>query len=127
MPCKQISFDKPKVCIGDRRHKVILYTRTMSRDINGIDVKETLSDSATTYAAIKTPKGVVVFDSMNVERDVTHQFLIPYISGVTQKKVLEYNANYYDILRVIDIGEEHRILELQCALTGATAREAAKA
>jgi SPP1 family predicted phage head-tail adaptor len=127
MPCKQIDFEKPKVCIGDRRHKIYLYDRAMSRDINAIDIKETLTGQATHYAAIKTPKGVAVFDSMNVERDVTHQFYIAYVSGVTQEKVVEHNGNYYDILRVINIGEENRILELQCVLRGVTSREAAKA
>lgn len=127
MPCKQIPFEKPKVCVGDRRHKIYLYDREMSRDINGIDIKETLTGSVTHYAAIKTPRGVSVFDSMNVERDVTHQFFIAYVSGVTQEKVVEYNGNYYDILRVVNIGEENRIVELQCVLRGITSREAAKA
>lgn len=126
MPCKQIPFNKPKVCIGDRRMAVILYDRTISRDINAIDIKETLTNPVTYYAAVKTVKGVAVFDSMNIERDVTHAFYIPYASGITQEKILEYAGNYYDILRVINIDEENRFLELQSMLSGATSREAAK-
>ena len=128
MGCKQIKFDKTKICAGDRRHRITIYERNITPPTaDGVDFDEELSNAKTYWAAIKTRKGVVVFDSANTERDVTHSFFIVYDENITQEYWLRFNQQNYDILNVINIDGENRFLELQCSLTGSTYKESTKA
>lgn len=83
-----------------------------------VDYTLTFADQDTVLAVISTSRGETVFDSTNTERDVTHRFVIMYVSGVTSETWIEYNGSKFDILDVENISEQNKILILRAAKRG---------
>jgi hypothetical protein len=67
---------------------------------------------------VETPKGLQIFDGTNTIRDITHNFYIRFIPGVTFEKWILYKNNYYDIISVEDLEIEDKFYLLMCNLRG---------
>lgn len=117
--CVQIQKPLQKVCSGDMRDKIIIQVRAITAPGNGVDFTETLNQDKTVWSAIKTVKGVEIFDNTNMSLGfATHYFYIRYIKNINKDKYLTFENNYYTIIDVQDLDERHEFLLLRCNLRG---------
>jgi SPP1 family predicted phage head-tail adaptor len=105
--------------IGDMTHRVAIYDRSIKAPTDdtgnySLDFKKKI----VVWASIETVVGVVIFDSVNMDKTITHKLLIRYLPFVTQEYWVSYKNNYYDIVKVEDLNEEKRFQILHCNLRG---------
>ncbi len=114
---------KKRVCIGalNRRIEVKVRTLTATAD-DDVDYTEVFTALKTVWAMVETVSGKTMFDSSNVERIVTHNFYIRFISGVTSESWVKYKDQYFDILNVENLNEEDTFYKLVCAIRGDTTK-----
>lgn len=125
MSCERIQFNSPKICAADLRHKIYIKTRTLvPSSTDSVDFTEAVATYKTVWAAIKTWRGVSIFNTSNFPSPgtdaYTHNIYIRYIPNLTQEYWIEYANKYYDIKNIININEENKYLQLQCVERGTT-------
>lgn len=121
--CKKIKAFHRKGCIGDMRWRIDLFTATIkSPPIDtGVDYSIVKTPFATVWASVKTLENVSIFDSMNTEQTISHEFVIRFLPGLTQEKYLRYPAGigqYYNIVYVEDFENRHEFMLLKCNIKG---------
>jgi SPP1 family predicted phage head-tail adaptor len=109
-----------KIDIGSMNSRIRIFTRSISAPLNETNVNygESFQKYLDVWAAVDTPKGIAVFDATNTLRDVTHNFYIRFLPGVTFEKWILYKNNYYDLLSVVNMEEESKFYMLMCNLRG---------
>lgn len=120
--CNKIGNKNNVVCIGDMNRKVDLLVKTLTPSgDSGVDYSLTYTVVDTIWAVVRTDEGRDFFDStQKTGTSQTHTFYVRYRVGITQEHVLKYNDEYYNILKVTNLGEESRFLKLTAAVRGPT-------
>lgn len=118
--CVRLSRKKRKPCIGDLDTEIVLQNRVITPLTTSVDFQETFSTNATVWAMINTTRGKTAFDSSNVERDISHEFTIRFVSNITAETWVLFDGKRLDIVDVEDLEERHEWLVLRCAERGAT-------
>jgi len=86
--------------------------------LDGVDYSLTFDGAITTFANIETVSGETIFDSSNIERDVTHKFYIRFRDSITQEKWINFKNELYDILTVENLDERNEFLLLRASKRG---------
>jgi len=115
--CQVIRIKKRKFCVGDLRERITLQNRDIQAP-GDINFTEKFSGPLVVSAAVKTLAGITVFDSTNVERIATHDFIIRFQSGITQEKWILWKSERYDILVVENLEGRNQWLKLRSAVRG---------
>lgn len=122
--CKSIRAKRTEVCNGDMRWRIDIYNPVLtSPDITNDEVDYTITKEpeVTTWAAVATYPEVAVFDSMNTEVLISHDFYIRYRPGITAEKNIRYPAgtgDYYNIVKVENFENRNEFLRLRCNIKG---------
>ena len=117
--CKPIQTKPFRVCTGDLKHLIKIYTRSITPAQSiGIDFGEDFTNEKNVYAMIETGSGETVFDQTNTEKVVTHKFYIRFIPDLTFEAWIEFKGKYYDILNVENLNEEDRYMLLNACIRG---------
>jgi len=117
--CFKIYRKIKRVCIGSLNKTIIIHTRSIANKLGQyIDFTETFSDPVTVSAMVETVSGITVFDEVNQEHVVSHNFYIRYIANFTSEKWIEYDGRYFNILNVDKLNEDNRFLKLMCEERG---------
>lgn len=97
----------------------------MDRDVGvtGVDLNESFTNEITVKALIKTVRGTSIFDGSNVEKAVTHEIRIAYLSDINAETWIEYDSRNFDILDVINCAEKDQVLILRCNERGVNTLE----
>lgn len=104
-----------KYCLGDFIHRITLHERKIKAPLKAdVNYDINLTKKITVWARIDTVAGKVIFDSVNMDRTVTHVILVRYISYLTTEHWVEHQDKYFDIVKIVNIGDENRFLELYC-------------
>jgi len=82
--------------------------------VSGVDLGENFTSGTVVKAIVKTERGTSIFDGSNVEKQITHEIRIAYITNFTAEKWIEFNSRYLDVLDVINCAEKDEILILSC-------------
>ena len=123
--CITIRRNKRKVCIGDLNTEITIQSRNIKPPATtGVDFSETFTGKATVWALVNTVSGKTMFDGTGVERDVTHEIYIRYLSGVTSEDWILLNGQRLDILPLEDLDERNEFMKLRCTNRGTTANAA---
>jgi len=129
--CVKIKGKRRKVCIGDLDRLVRLENRAITPPENGIDYTETFTKKQISgspippgdvWAMIESVSGETVFDSTNIERDVTHRIYIRFDEGVTAQTWILFEGTRFNILDVEDLDLRHEFLLLRCTVRGTSAK-----
>lgn len=117
--CTPITIKPFRVCIGDMRYHIKIYTRSILPSTDaGVDFGETFTDVKEIFAMVETTGGETVFDETNTARVVTHNFYARLLPNVSEESWVEFRDKYYDILSVEHINERKRFMLLKCCLRG---------
>lgn len=109
---------KQNICIGDLRDEITIQSRTISEPVSGVDFGETFTGKSTVWALVETVSGKTIFDGSNIERDVTHNIYIRYLSGITAEDWVLFKGSRMDILEVQDFDERNEFIILRCSDKG---------
>lgn len=115
--CQVIRIKKRKFCVGDLRERITLQDRDIQPP-GDINFTEQFSGLLVVSAAVKTLSGVTVFDSTNIERIATHDFIVRFQTGITQEKWILWKNERYDILVVEDFDGRNEWLRLRSTVRG---------
>jgi len=88
----------------------------MDRDVSvdGVDLDENFSNETTVKALVKTKRGKAIFDGSNVEKEITHEIRIDYISTVTAETWVKFKSRNLDIIDIVSCKEDDKVLILSC-------------
>lgn len=123
--CKKIKDKHIQVCTGAMRWRIDIYNPVIVAPtiIDGeIDYTVNKLPLVTTWALVDTFPNVTIFDSMNTETTVSHDFYIRYRADITAELNIRYPAGtgkYYNIVHVEDFQNRREFLRLRCNLKGA--------
>jgi head-tail adaptor len=114
----------PMPCLGDLIHRVIIYDRTIKAPESADEGNYTLdySKKITVWAGIESVVGVVIFDSVNMDKTITHKMIIRYLPFITQEHWIKYDQQYFDIVRIEDMNNEKRFQILYCNVRGSISK-----
>jgi SPP1 family predicted phage head-tail adaptor len=121
--------------LGDMRHLILIRTRDITATTpTDIDFDESFTTTNSVYAFIETKEGTEVFDGTNLKSQININFvirfihgMIPYVSGLTEEKWIDYRDNRYDIVNVESYDERQIFMRLKCNLRGDKTKEVNKA
>lgn len=99
---------------GKYNKKIEIYSITTSKDTAGFPVKtETLV--LTTYADVKTTKGMTLISNGSDFEKAYTRFLFRYpVTDLSRKMIVKFNNKEYTIEYINNVDEANRELELQC-------------
>ncbi len=120
--CVTLQRKRREPCIGDLDTEIVLQDRAIAAPTTTVDFSETFTEAATVWAMVNTVRGKTVFDASNVERDVTHEFTIRFLSGVTAQTWILLNGKRINIVDVEDFEERGEWLVLRCSERGPTSQ-----
>ena len=118
--CKTLRRKRREPCIGDLDTEITLQDRAITPPTTSVDFTETFTENAVVWAMVNTVRGKTVFDGANVERDITHEFTVRFLTGVDSETWILHEAERYDILDSEDLEERHEWMVLRCAKLGTT-------
>jgi SPP1 family predicted phage head-tail adaptor len=108
-----------KIEIGSLNSGITIFLRELiSPAGNDYKYREVFTPKRNVWAFIDTVEGITVFDDVNTERVITHDFYIYYIKNITFQNWLEYKGNRYRIYHVENYGLENKFYLLRTTLTG---------
>lgn len=117
--CKTISNIKRGVCIGGLDRRIEIDSRNITPpSLGGVDYGELFTPIHTVWANITTEPRVTEFDNSNVERVVTHIFIIRYKSDVTAESWIRFDNKFFDIIRTENLEHRNEYLKMLCAQRG---------
>lgn len=125
--CVKIVRKIKRVCVGSLNKKIIIEAREIGTPGGGTSLyKESFTPIKTVWAMIETVKGLMMFDSTNIARDVSHRIYIRYdktLSMTAERWITLPSTDgtddvKIDVLRVENINEENRFFLLSCAFRG---------
>lgn len=125
--CETIGRKKVSVCTGDLRWRVDIVTRGLAPPSgNSVDFIEGFIPVATVWAMVQPVKPFSTLNSVSVEKEPTHMFIIRYRNDVTSENFIVHDNKYYDIVRMDDLDSTKSYLRLYALETGSTTKEASK-
>ena len=129
--CQSIKKRKRRVCLGDLVDPITIQSREIQTALfNTVDFGEAFepinAPVPQRLSLIETVEGVIYFDGVGVDKNVTHKIYIPYDPLVTAQNWVEFESRRFDILRVEDLDERHEFQKLICTERGLTSAEGSK-
>ena len=98
--CTRIKPKPYKICTGDLRYQIIIYSRTKSA-VNSTNVEPnlTLATVSTLWAMQKSVNGEEIFNGTDIIGKITDEFYIRYNPSVsiTKTNIVGSNGNLYNI------------------------------
>ncbi len=116
--CVKLKRKKRQVCIGDLDTVIVLQSRAITPPTTNVDFAESFTGLATVWARMGTGRGKTSFDDSEIEVDITHEFTIRFLAGVTSETWVLFENRRFDIIDVEDLEERHEWMILRCALRG---------
>lgn len=117
--CVPLRRKKRQPCLGDMDEVILLQDRALKPPVSGVDATEQFTTAdADIWALVETVSGETMFDDTNTERDVTHKFIICFLTGITAETWISFNGDRLDILGVEDLEERHEFLLLRASNRG---------
>ena len=118
MSCKKVDLRKQKICIGDLKHQIGLYTRDIKPSNSGISRDYDYTLIANVWAGIKSVNGKVDFNGIATLENTTDYFYIRYRDDINSQVYVLYKDKYYNILETENIDENEEFLKLYCSYMG---------
>jgi len=120
--CTRVRPKNRRMCRGDLNKGCTLWDRGISAPkFDETESGEDYTNDSTEFCAIETMVGVEVFNESNaLIGTITHRFYIIKSDRVisTASTRVEFNGNYYGIIRVQNVDENDDFLRLDCANIG---------
>ena len=119
--CARIKRRPSKVCIGDMKSYISIYTKTkQATNTSSINPNLNLTLVASMWAMQKSVSGEEIFDGVNMIGKITDQFFIRYGSiTINKTHILQYNGNNYNIAEVIpNLEGDSEFMVLKCSISG---------
>jgi len=88
-----------------------------------VDYSETFSGDKSVWASLKTTKGRDTFYLTNLDKQVSHVFLIRWYAGLTSEKWVEFQTENYDIIEVENVEERNEWYLVYCNVRGVKTAE----
>ena len=112
-----------KYAIGDLRSRVRIHTRSLEAPLyDSADPVEAFDTGAKVWASVNTldflSSGKQLFDEVNLSEQPSHKFVIRFRKNISTENVIQWEGNYYKLLKIIDPEERHQFLELFAVLLG---------
>ena len=124
--CVRINGKKRKLCAGDLDNLIMLQNRDIVAplDFGASEASEKFTDEDFIECMVVTRSGLTLFDGVQIEKVITHQFYIRYYEGLTAEWWGLFEGRRMDIVRVEDLEERHEWMRLDCSETGTTEKQA---
>lgn len=68
----------------------------------------------TVWATITPTRGGEYYEAQKLREELTFKIYVRYLPGITADMRIRYKEKHFGIKSVIDIGYEHRTLEIMC-------------
>jgi len=98
---------------GRLRHRLILQSRSESRDTYGGAVT-TWSTEATVWGAIEPLSGREYFANQQTQSEARVRVVIRYQSSIDETWRVKHGGKYYEIVDVLNHDERNRMMTLMC-------------
>ena len=122
--CINANRRKKQICTGDLDTLITIQGRSITPPASGVDATETFTtENLNIWAMLETGKGTVFFDDTNIEKTITHEFSIVFISGLTAENWVLFEGRRFDTLMIEDFDERHEYQLLRCNERGTTSNE----
>ena len=100
---------------GDLRRRITIQQRSSESPDGFGQASTSWTDVVSTWADIQPMNGRELMSAQAQQSEVTHQVEIRYRTGVLPRMRVVYQSRVFDIQSVIDVGMQHRRLQLQCS------------
>jgi head-tail adaptor len=110
-----------KVDVGSLNSRITIQTRVIQFPQTNTNYSMQFSDltpTAELWSCMESVDGVSIFDSANIERNISHIFYIRYIAGITFLNWINYKGNYYRIYKVENLQNEQKFYKIYAGITG---------
>lgn len=116
---KKQKLDHRGASIGNMRNRIILHDSIIKAPLFGsVDFDEDFQ-GLEAWAAIKSVSGKVLFDSVGVGQEVTHEVFIRYDYNVNAETYVQVDdGRRFKVLSVEDFEERHEYMRLLCTERG---------
>ena len=122
--CVNANRRKKQICTGDLDTLITIEGRSITPPASGVDATETFTtENLDIWAMLETGRGTVFFDDTNIEKTITHEFSVVFISGLTAENWVLFEGRRFDILMIEDFDERHEYQLLRCNERGTTSNE----
>lgn len=111
---------RKKHTIGDQRERITIHVRTITAPgYDSVEVTETYDAGTEYWASIETmDRKKSMFDGVNIPEGATHYFTIRYDENITAENIINFEGEYYEILKTDDPDKRKQYTELFVKLKG---------
>jgi len=119
--CKRIKPRASKVCTGDMKSYISIYTKTkQATNTAVVDPNLNLTLVVSMWAMKRSVNGEEIFDGVNMIGKITDNFYIRYGSvAINKTHILQFDGNNYEIVEVIpNLEGNSEFMVLKCSVRG---------
>jgi SPP1 family predicted phage head-tail adaptor len=98
----------PIMNIGRMDREIVIETPTFSQSDEYGEPTTTWATWNTVWANVYTGGGREFEAAQQTNAEIDTQFQIRYVAGLSPKMRISYNSQYYDILRIEEVGRRNR-------------------
>lgn len=73
-----------------------------------------MKDIKNVWATFAPVRGTERYEAQKIQEEVTHKLYCRYLPDITSDLYIRYQSKVYEIISVLDIDMEHKILEIYC-------------
>ena len=73
-----------------------------------------LTDIKTVWATFTPVRGREYYEAQKLREEVTYKLYCRYLPGITSDLYIRYKDKIYEIISVLDVDMEHKMLEIYC-------------
>lgn len=94
---------------GRMDKQIVIQEPTDSQGDDYGDLQQSWGTFATVYANVYEGPGREIDEARQINAEITTQFHIRYLSGLSPKMRIYYNSRYYEIFSIREIGRQSRV------------------
>lgn len=99
--------------IGRLNKRITFMKLTEEKDKMG-QLKQVLTEVGTVWASFYPIRGTEFYEAQKVQSKITHKCYIRYRNDIDTNSYIRYDGKNFVIDSVIDVGYEHKMLEINC-------------
>lgn len=125
--CTTIRSKRRRLCIADLIHEIQVVDRSIVPPDHGetiYTIEFDIETSPVVFASCETPRGIKIFDSTNLEQDVTHRFGVYFDPSYTVENFVFFKNRFFRILDANNLDERDEWTILSCVERGSEAKAA---
>lgn len=97
-----------------RTNKRITFFQYKGKENTLLQTEQELTEVKTVWASVEPTRGREYQEAQRIRPELTYKITTRYHKGITPDMVIKFKEKYFDIISIINVREQNKMLEIIC-------------